>query len=464
MGKRSSIEIKNNFSMRIHKKNLIYGVIMVVLGLLMPQIINVRNLNIYSILYLSVENMDTGALIIGAFKLVILNCIRALPNYLAAFLIAESVEIKAFGEKINWLRGFLGIIIVPVIYALIFLLHDIKYDFGIPAIIVIFFIVYLEKLNFSTISIFKKSLIMILLLLGVQWMDIIPALSKFGFGRGEISGDVKMISEFIDGSEALSFAACTFCGIFLMNAFLMFKILKDQHNLIVITKENRIVEKELAKTRLQALEARTYQEIQSLVHDLKTPLTSIQALTSVIELTTHDEKTKAYMCRVISSVDKLSSMISEILYEDKKNVVGTEEFFRLILSQISTYTYMDRIQIHNLCPEKTLLANKIRLSRAIINAINNSLDAIKKEGHVLITVDSKVGYIMITIEDDGIGISKEVRDRIWERGFSTKGSTGIGLKFVKKVIDNHNGMIDLVSEVNKGTKLIICLPEVIKDE
>ncbi len=455
----------NNIAVKVDKKNLLLGILLVLLGIMAPWIINIKNFKIYDLLYSSIENSDKGALIIAAFKLVILNSLRALPNYLAVFIIAESIEISVSGKAIKWLSGVLGVVIIPIAYILIRLLYQIKYHLGMPAYIVIISIIFIEKLGFTTIGLFKKSLIMILLLLGVQWMDIIPELSRFGFGRGEISSDVKMVAALIDGSDALTFSAIIFFLIFTMNAILIYKILKDQDDLIIAAEENKRVEKELSETRLNALEARTSQEIQNLVHDLKSPLTSIQALVSVSELMINDEKIKGYLSKISNSVDQLNVMISEILYEDKKSVISVEALFELIFSQISSYRHADKIKYINECPDKLLLVNKIRLSRAIINSIDNSFDAIDEEnGKIYLKITNEKSNVIIEIEDNGVGIDNNSIKKVWERGFSTKFSSGIGLKFMQSVINNHNGEITINSKVNEGTQITISLPEVIYNE
>ena len=92
------------------------------------------------------------------------------------------------------------------------------------------------------------------------------------------------------------------------------------------------------------------------------------------------------------------------------------------------------------------------------------MDAIDNNGSVNITVKMSGKQIVIIIEDDGIGIDEDSIDRIWEAGFSTKNSTGLGLGFVEGVINNHGGLLELISVKGKGTKLIITLQEADQSE
>ncbi|NLN49891.1 MAG: hypothetical protein GX154_12570, partial [Clostridiales bacterium] len=169
------------------KRNAFIGIFLVVLGIAAPLIVNVNNFGILRLIEASVLDSDSGKILLAAFKLVILNSMRALPHYLGAFIIAESVMISLDESIIYWLRGIAALIIIPFVYKIIFWIYNISYDFGVPAFIAVFSIVLVEYLNFSNISLLKKSFIVIPLLFGVQWMDVIPALSAYGFGRGDIS-------------------------------------------------------------------------------------------------------------------------------------------------------------------------------------------------------------------------------------------------------------------------------------
>lgn len=447
-------------SVAVRKRKVILGVFLVFLGILAPLVVNVSNFGINDLLHRSITEMDSGKLVLAAFKLVILNSIRALPHYLGAFIIAESITVAFLGRTLNWLRGLVAIMIVPIVYRLVYYFYGFSYDFGVPAFIALLSIIFIENLNYSNISIGKKSFIFILLLLGVQWMDVIPELSSFGFGRGEISADVKLIAEFIGASEVLTFAGVTFILIFTFNAFLINKILSDEHRLIITIERNKEIEKGLEEARIKVLQSRSSQEIQSLVHDLKTPLTSIQALATVSEMMSEDERLKTYMSKIANSVDSMNRMISEILYENTKGKASVDELFEYVFSQIVSSECKSRIIFNNEAGGKYIYANRIRLSRAIINIINNSFDAINEtEGYIKVSVRGSEGYVCITVEDNGIGIESENIDKVFELGYSTKCSTGLGLSFVRNVVENHGGSLDIKSNINRGITINVKLPE-----
>lgn len=451
--------VKSIPSVKVKKRHLLLGAFLVLSGVFAPLIFNVGNFGISDLLHESIVEADSGKLILAAFKLVILNSIRALPHYLGAFIIAESITVTFRGKNLNWMRGFLAILIVPVVYRLIFYIYGFNYDFGIPAFIALMSIILIENLNYSNISIIKKSFIFILMLLGVQWLDVIPGLSRFGFGRGEVSSDVKLIASFIEADEVLTYAGAIFLLVFTVNAVMINKILSDEQRLIFTIERNKEIEKGLEEVRIKALQSRTSQEMQSLVHDLKTPLTSIQVLASVSGMMTEDNKIKLYMEKIVESVDNMNQMVSEILYEEKKGLISTAELFEYVFSQIVSNECKSRIEFENSAPEGVLYANKIRLSRAIINIINNSFDAVDEvSGQIQIDVSESNGYIYIVIEDNGVGISEEEMEMVLKLGYSTKSSTGLGLSFAKSVIENHEGEFDIISDTNHGTVITVVLP------
>ena len=102
-----------------------------------------------------------------------------------------------------------------------------------------------------------------------------------------------------------------------------------------------------------------------------------------------------------------------------------------------------------------------RLKQVFINLIKNSIEAIPKnrEGIIKLCINLKKDNILISIEDNGIGISKNKINKIGEPFFTTKEKgTGLGVRLSTEIIEQHNGSIKYVSKEGKGTKVIITLP------
>ena len=210
-------------------------------------------------------------------------------------------------------------------------------------------------------------------------------------------------------------------------------------------------------------------ELQNLVHDLKTPLTSALALVGVVKMNEENDKNVEYLSKIEFSIESMNQMISEILYEEHKSLITTKELVDYLLSSISSAEYALKVRVDNFVPNSIINVNKIRFTRALINIFENSFYAIdKEEGKIILSINSivkeKMSYIQFIIIDNGSGISLDMLDRIWSSGFSSRNSLGLGLKFVKEVVSTHNGTIEVNSIAKQGTTVIIHIPEGDLDE
>lgn len=102
-----------------------------------------------------------------------------------------------------------------------------------------------------------------------------------------------------------------------------------------------------------------------------------------------------------------------------------------------------------------------QLNQVFMNILVNASHAIKKKGDIYIKTYTKDKKAVIEIKDTGKGIPKENLNRIFDPGFTTKSKgigTGLGLSIVYQIIEDHNGSIEVESEIGKGTMFRIILP------
>ncbi|MCA1980539.1 MAG: HAMP domain-containing histidine kinase, partial [Calditerrivibrio sp.] len=98
--------------------------------------------------------------------------------------------------------------------------------------------------------------------------------------------------------------------------------------------------------------------------------------------------------------------------------------------------------------------------RVFFNLINNALDVVGENGKIGLYVKQDIGKLIFIVEDNGIGIPKDLAERIFDP-FYTSGKdkgTGLGLAVVKDIVTAHGGTISVDSEVGKYTKFIITIP------
>ncbi len=103
-----------------------------------------------------------------------------------------------------------------------------------------------------------------------------------------------------------------------------------------------------------------------------------------------------------------------------------------------------------------------QINQVLMNIIDNAIFAIKDTGDIYIRTKDDGKNVIVEIEDTGVGIPQENIAKVFEPFYTTKGvgeGTGLGMSISYKIIESHNGKIDIASEVGKGTKFTITLPK-----
>lgn len=450
-----------------NKKKFFGGCLLVLLGICMPYFLTINTLMIPEQTLAAIVTQDKMELCMAAVKLAALNAVRAFPHSIGAYIISESIEVDSNYKIIKWLKSAIVCVIIPPAYFLISRIHHIRYDFGVPAFALIILLIILGKRDYNYVSLWKKVTLVMVFMTALQFLDIMPAMSRFPIGRGEMSKDVKVVAEFLEMEHSLDIMSMIFFFGLMFMALLLFLLIRDEDNLRAMSDLKEQNERMLMETRLRVLENRTYLEMRHLVHDLKSPLTSAQALVGVVRMSLGGEEHKkesGYLARVEAAIDKMSRMISEILYEDQQNRISTDEILDSVLAQISVSEFSRFVCADNQAIDKHLSVNKIRFSRALVNLLENSFYALPSEGgriDFIIDVVESEGEekIRFSIRDNGRGIEEKTLERIWESGFSTRSSHGLGLSFVKKVVMDSGGTIHAHSTMGTGTEIELLVPE-----
>jgi len=100
-----------------------------------------------------------------------------------------------------------------------------------------------------------------------------------------------------------------------------------------------------------------------------------------------------------------------------------------------------------------------QIHQVMLNLLLNAMQAIEDKGTVDVTLEKSATTAIITVKDNGRGISAEHLPNIFRPFFTTKGDgTGLGLSLARRVVEDHHGRIDVTSEVSVGTTFAVILP------
>lgn len=111
-----------------HKKTLILGVLLLLYALLCPLFLTEHTLRIYSTFRQALDEDKIHLLFLCVLKVVVLNCLRSIPNYLGIFLLTESLDLFYNGKKRSFLSNLIPLCTIPSIYFLIEPLYGIQYS------------------------------------------------------------------------------------------------------------------------------------------------------------------------------------------------------------------------------------------------------------------------------------------------------------------------------------------------
>lgn len=457
--------IRENLAIRITKRWMaLVGAGLILVGFFLPALITPWGFGVLRSLDEALLHNDRMDLILAALRLVEMNSLRILPDYCGVFLLVEAAEVQWKGRDLWLVLAAAVFLLLFMIYRCIFLIHGVPYDFGLPAVMAAALVAVFDELDYKYVAVFKKLGLVSVGLIMLQFLDVMSVVSFLPVGRGEFSRAIKQVAVIMGWETELN--AVMLCGflVFGVVALIFFLLLRYENSIRELNALREQNAEIITRIREEEIQNRTYQEMQHLVHDLKSPLTVVQTLIGVFkfqcEQVPGSEETLSLLTRVENAVDNMSSMISEILYADHTSLTTVDKLVRRLSAQISIESYAPYIHIEAENPEAELLANSILFPRALANLIANSVHAIPKGRTPSITLRSDLvdGSVRFQVIDNGVGISPAKQEEIWARGYSCTGSSGLGLSFVRSVVDNMGGTIQLSSTVGGGTTITILVP------
>lgn len=223
------------------------------------------------------------------------------------------------------------------------------------------------------------------------------------------------------------------------------------------------------KTKIESIEANKSSFVSNVSHELKSPITNIKGFVQLLIDIKLDEKTQnEYLNIIMNEINRISALIDSLIKLsklDENNVAPHFEAFELNeLIRQAIIPFINRIEEKSLnledciCNDKLVVfADKRQILQAISNLIDNAIKYTQNNGKIIIETTKLNKKAVFSIKDNGIGISNEDLEHIFERFYTvsksrTDSSTGLGLSICKKILEMHGEQIKVKSQLSKGTE------------
>jgi len=228
-----------------------------------------------------------------------------------------------------------------------------------------------------------------------------------------------------------------------------------------MAKENELLKHELEQSeRLKTASALAL----GLAHEIKNPITTIKTFAEYLPDKLDDKEFLTKFAKLIPvETERINNIIRQLLKFSKPSPpkfqeVRIHQLIQDILVFLNNEFLKRKIRLSEAYEnrETTILADSEQIKQVLLNIIFNSMEAMPDGGTISIETKNDNDSLELSISDTGCGITKEDLGHIFDPFYSKKESgTGLGLAITHQIIKNHNGKIEVQSELNKGTKFQI---------
>jgi signal transduction histidine kinase len=209
---------------------------------------------------------------------------------------------------------------------------------------------------------------------------------------------------------------------------------------------------------------------KQVAHEIKNPLTpmrlTVQSFERKFDPAAPDAKSKIeeFSKTLIQQIDMMSS-IASAFSNFAEMPAQQNETLNVVATVKLALDIFNENYIHFISEEEEIIAklDRTQLIRVVTNLVKNAIQAVPEvdSPRILVSVNSEGDYVKIAVADNGIGISDEVKEKVFEPKFTTKSSgMGLGLGMVKNIVETYKGSISLTSQPGKGTVFIVKFPKI----
>ena len=219
--------------------------------------------------------------------------------------------------------------------------------------------------------------------------------------------------------------------------------------------------------------------VANVSHELRTPLTNIHSYAETLVDSTGSlppDMERSFLNVILSESERMAHIVQDLLtlsrFDSGKSELNltTFSFAEAIETMVNAnrleaerHGHTLTVELPNRLPKVT--ADRERITQVMMNVVSNSIKYTPDGGKIAITAGSDKDRVWLEVSDNGIGIPKADRDRIFERFYRVdkarsreSGGTGLGLSIAKEIVDQHQGSISIVDKPDPGLTIRVELP------
>lgn len=201
-------------------------------------------------------------------------------------------------------------------------------------------------------------------------------------------------------------------------------------------------------------------------HEIRNPLTSMKGYAEFLQLDEKDPERMEFLSIILDEIDRVNTIVEDFMVLAKPKAVELEEknvvpVIQNVVSLLEFEARKKNVRLTFDCSQEIIQieCDENRLKQVFLNFIKNGIEAMPNGGELHVKTIIHDNNVHISIQDTGVGISKEKLKKLGEPFFTTKkNGNGLGLMVSFKIIESHNGKVFVESEPNKGTTFNILLP------
>lgn len=247
-------------------------------------------------------------------------------------------------------------------------------------------------------------------------------------------------------------------------------------------RQSRVFEENIQRLRMERLLS-VNQLAAGLAHEVRNPLTSIKGFVQLMSYKRENVPNQHHVDIILTEIDRIDRLLNE--FQLLTRPLKTPNFVKINMEQLthdvimlmegqaiskkvrltisnkddkSLHTYVDIIDGGLIHKDYQVIGEEAQLKQVLINLLKNAIDAAGENGLVDVKLSRRDNLAVLTVKDNGVGISDDVLKKIGTPFFTTKeGGNGLGLSVCYNIIESHGGSIEVESEVGQGTTFSVIL-------